>query len=84
MAGTAMKMNAVENFAQFQQMAGCSDLRDFAGTSEDIAICLLSAKARGAVRRSVAAIGIAQALLLAPTRCPNLLAIRNSIESKNG
>ena len=48
MAGTAMKMNAIENFAEFQYMAGLPNLRDFAGTSEDIAICLLSAKARGA------------------------------------
>ena len=51
MAGTAMKMNAIENFAEFQYMAGLPNLRDFAGTSEDIAICLLSAKARGADRQ---------------------------------
>ena len=48
MAGTAMKMNAIENFAEFQRMACLPNLRDFAGTSEDIAICLLSAAARGA------------------------------------
>ncbi len=51
MAGTAMKMNAVENFAELRQMAGRPDLRDFKGTSEDIAICLLPAKAREAGRR---------------------------------
>jgi hypothetical protein len=51
MAGTAMKMNAIENFAEFQHMAGLPNLRDFAETSEDIAICLLSAKARGADRQ---------------------------------
>jgi hypothetical protein len=48
MAGTAMKMNAVKNFAEFRRLAGQPDLRDLAGTSEDIAICLLSAKAGGA------------------------------------
>lgn len=48
MAGTAMKLNAIENFAEFQYMARLPNLRDFAGTSEDIAVCILSAKARGA------------------------------------
>ncbi len=45
MAGTAMKMNAVRNFAELRQLARRPDLRDFEGTSEDIAICLMSAKA---------------------------------------
>ena len=48
MAGTAMKMNAVENFAELSQMARRPDLRDFEGTSEDIAIKVMSVKARGA------------------------------------
>jgi hypothetical protein len=47
MAGTAMKMNAVKDFAEFRRMAGQPDLRDLAGTSEDIAISVMSAKARG-------------------------------------
>jgi hypothetical protein len=45
MAGTAIKMNAIEDFAEFLQVAGRPNLRDFGGTSEEIAICLLSAKA---------------------------------------
>ena len=48
MTGTAMKMNAVGNFGEFRQMARRPDLRDFEGTSEDIAITVMSAKARGA------------------------------------
>jgi hypothetical protein len=51
MTGTAMKMNAVQNFAEFRHMVGQPGLRDLAGTPEDIAICLLSAKARGAAQQ---------------------------------
>lgn len=54
MAGTAMKLNAVENFAEMRRMACRSDLRDFEGTSEDIAIYLLSAKARASGRQGPA------------------------------